>query len=863
MAESSHGTPHASREPGVAQQSSGPEPKPGQRSGRWQAFARTHLHDYGSRARRLWLAVVVLGAVVGAGALLWLAQHWAAGSAEGPMLMLGLSLPIIAVLAAFPVRIPRTKYVYPAADIFVFALLALLGPAAAVVATGVEAAVATVRQSRRVSSWLSAPAFAMLGMAAAGLVHTGLLWLLPAIGVQPGLTAWLALSAAALAYFAGSSLPVVALMAAKADRPVSLAHWIGTYGWTGAVFLVSAWVAALLAPHVSAGGVAVFAAAGALALVLLGLVNLSVAHHEREHAAQDARIRQAREEAEANQRRFLAAFTHAAIGMAIARPDGCVHQVNAALLALLGRQEADLVGRPFQELLHVEDVPAFARQERALRGGAEAPPAIELRCLHADGGERWVSLHLGRFDDPGNGTAAGTIYQLHDVTSRRHAEARLQHIAYHDGLTDLANRNRFIERLHELVERSRLDGVTLFAVLFLDLDRFKVVNDSLGHAAGNELLCEVARRLQRSVRSRDLVARLGGDEFAILLCSLSDAEQARWLAHRVLESLSRPMQIEGTEVLPAASIGLTISDLGYRTADEILRDADLAMYEAKTSGTGVALFDQSMLDRVAQRLALESELRQAIAAGQLELHYQPICALGAQGPTGLEALVRWNHPVRGPLSPALFVPLAEEAGIIGAMTEWVLDEAVRQLAHWRRTIPGLQELSVQVNVSGRDLSGEKLLPQVQRALERHELPPHLLGLEITETTLMARIQDSMRTLNALRAAGVRVAIDDFGTGYSSLAYLSTLPIDTMKIDRSFVAGMGERAQNMEIVRAVVTLGRALGSKIVAEGIETAEQLQALRALGVSHGQGYLLSRPVPAAQVPALLATLGGGQVSA
>ena len=437
------------------------------------------------------------------------------------------------------------------------------------------------------------------------------------------------------------------------------------------------------------------------------------------------------------------------------------------------------------------------------------------------------------------------------------AESRLQHIAFHDGLTDLANRSCFHERLDVAVERTRLDQRERFAVMFLDLDRFKIVNDSLGHIAGNMLLREVAERLRACVRPSDLVARLGGDEFAVLLEGLRDPADGMRLADRVLRSLMQPVAINGTEVVPGASVGITFSDLGYRTVDEVLRDADLAMYEAKAAGRGrVALFDSSMHARVAEKLALEADLRHAIGEGQLTVQFQPIWTLDPHRLVAVEALVRWMHPTRGAVNPAVFIGLAEESGHIEALTDWMIDHAAAQLAAWRREAPGFESLVMHVNISGRDLARPGLVQHVADTLARHELPAGTLALEITETTLMGRLDVALQTLEQLRAIGVLLAIDDFGTGYSSLAYLSTLPIDCLKIDRSFVMGLIEHPHNAEIVRAVLTLGRSLGRQVVAEGIETAEQLALLRSLGIELGQGYLLSRPLRADQVRTLLATV-------
>jgi diguanylate cyclase (GGDEF)-like protein len=388
------------------------------------------------------------------------------------------------------------------------------------------------------------------------------------------------------------------------------------------------------------------------------------------------------------------------------------------------------------------------------------------------------------------------------------------------------------------------------------------VNDSLGHNAGNLLLREVAQRLRVCVRPGDLVARLGGDEFAILLDNVQATEQALTLAQRVLDALMLPILINGAEVVPGASVGVTFSDLGYRAVDEVLRDADLAMYEAKAAGRGrVVAFDVSMHERVAEKLALETDLRHAIGEGQLKVMFQPLYYLQPYGLYGFEALARWEHPTRGPVSPAVFIAMAEESGHIEELTSWVIDHSVAQLAAWRQQSPQLAHLGMHVNISGRDLGRVDLAAEVQQVLARHALPGANLTLEITETTLMGRLDVALKTLGDLREAGVQCSIDDFGTGYSSLAYLSTLPIDSLKIDRSFVMGMDQQPQNVEIVRAVNNLGKSLGHRVIAEGIETPQQLALLRTLGVELGQGYLLSRPLRADQVLPMLVTDQGVSV--
>ncbi len=821
------------------------------RSGPWTRFAQRHLHDYNATATARWLGLVAAGMLAAAWALVQLAAL-----PTPTLLRVALGVAFVAVVALFPLHIPRTKYSIGVADVFVFALLALHGAPAAALAAGAEVLVGALPHLQAADQPGRHPAAATATMAALRAGLDALHGVLEAAGPPAAMATLAALCLVSLPYFAGTTLPLLAVVAAKNGQRVSLPDWAQNYSWLAAIYLLSAAVAGVLAVNARQFGPAVIVLAAAVASAVLALVHYSLRRQEADHQAQEARIAEAQREAALNQQRFTAAFTHAAIGMAIVRPDGTIHQVNQSLCTLLARTEPTLLNRRFDELLHPGDDQLFSRRVEGMADGSGESFSMELRCRSAGDRHLWVSLHCGRFIDPAS-ERNGLIYQLHDITSRRLAEGELHHIAYHDSLTDLANRNCFNERLDVAVERTRLDESLRFSVMFLDLDRFKVVNDSLGHIAGNTLLREVARRLSESVRPGDLVARLGGDEFAVLLEQVHDPADAMALAQRLLEAVSAPMMINGTEVMPGASIGITLSDLGYRTTDEVLRDADLAMYAAKADGRRrVMLFDQSMHERIAEKLKLEGDLRRAIGEGQLSLVYQPLYDLAPHRLSGFEALARWVHPERGPIAPDVFIGLAEESGHIEALTAWVIDRAVEQLASWRAADGHTGHLDMHVNISGRDLGNAALVPMVREVLQRHEVPAHCLTLEITETTLMGKLEVALGALHALREVGCKFSIDDFGTGYSSLAYLSTLPIDSLKIDRSFVMGMDQQAQNVEIVRAVVNLGRSLGKKIIAEGIETVEQLATLKDLGVNVGQGYLLSRPLRADHVPALFATM-------
>ena len=446
------------------------------------------------------------------------------------------------------------------------------------------------------------------------------------------------------------------------------------------------------------------------------------------------------------------------------------------------------------------------------------------------------------------------------------SERRYQHLAFHDSLTGLPNRRRFHELLVDAVAAARAVPAIDFAVMFLDFDRFKLINDSLGHDAGDEFLVHVSRRIQDSLRPGDVVARLGGDEFAVLVRRLESEAHVLALAERLMEALKRPFHVAGTELITSASIGITFSQFGYTTPEHVLRDADIAMYKAKGAGKArYALFDNSLHTEVAQRLRLEGELRHAIEDGQLWVAYQPIHELAGGRLVGFEALVRWRHPADGTIAPGTFLAIAEEAGMMVRISDFVLHCACRQLRQWQegldrqareqpheRNAPAAS-LTMSVNISGHDIAHPAFVARVSRALIEAGLQPRQLTLELTENILMSRLEGALPALVELRRLGVGLAVDDFGTGYSSLSHLATLPIDTLKIDRSFVSRLKAGSAEAAVVRSIVLLGSSLGKAVLAEGIETEAQLDELRALGCNLGQGFLLSPPLAPAQAEALL----------
>jgi diguanylate cyclase (GGDEF)-like protein/PAS domain S-box-containing protein len=434
----------------------------------------------------------------------------------------------------------------------------------------------------------------------------------------------------------------------------------------------------------------------------------------------------------------------------------------------------------------------------------------------------------------------------HNITERVHAEKQLVHNAFHDALTGLPNRALFHEHLRAAIDRAAR-RLTTFAVLFLDFDRFKVVNDSLGHSEGDKLLVQIARRLESCLRTSDIVARLGGDEFTILLDEFDDTEDAFSIIERIQQSLKEPFELSGREVFTSASIGIAVSNAAYTKPEELLRDADIAMYRAKESGRACyQIFNQAMHEQASVRLQLETEIRQAVERQEFRVFYQPIIEIQNGKIIGFESLVRWVHPERGIVSPVDFIPIAEETGLIIPLGEWVLRESCRQFREWQREKIADENLTISVNLSCKQFMQNDLVERITAILRETQLNAECLRLEITESHLIEDSELAVTIINRLRDIGVKLSIDDFGTGYSSLSYLHRLPIDYLKIDRSFVSRMLTNHENSEIVHTVITLAKNLGIEVIAEGIETIEQAEQLRKLDCRFGQGYFYSQPVNA-----------------
>ncbi|MFQ5857552.1 MAG: putative bifunctional diguanylate cyclase/phosphodiesterase, partial [Anaerolineae bacterium] len=553
--------------------------------------------------------------------------------------------------------------------------------------------------------------------------------------------------------------------------------------------------------------------------------------------------------------RFRELYEEAPIAYYSVGVDGRICRANRNTAEMSGYALDDLVGRPVFDLY--ADTPAGKEKAQEVfqrfRAGEEIR-GEELEWRTADGRSVWISITVRPFRD-----AEGRIVESRamavDITDRKRAEEQLLHDAFHDALTGLPNRALFVDRMIQAIERAKRHEEYMFAVLFLDLDRFKVVNDSLGHTIGDELLIAIARRLEVCLRAIDTVARLGGDEFVLLVEDIEDVSDATRVAERVQEELRLPFNLHGHEVFTTASIGIVLSTTGYDRPEEILRDADIAMYRAKVRGKArYELFDTAMRDRAVARLELETELRRAIERQEFRVHYQPIVSLAAGRIAGFEALLRWQHPERGLVSPGEFIPVAEETGLIIPIGQWVLREACQQMRDWQVQFPGGPPLTISVNLFRRQFQQPDLVEQVEQILQETGLDARSLRLEITESVIMENTESATAMLSQLKAMGVQVQMDDFGTGYSSLSYLNQFPIDTIKIDRTFVSKMGVDGNHSGIVHTMLTLARDLGMDTIAEGVETAEQLAYLKELECEYGQGYHLSKPLDSEAAEALIA---------
>lgn len=525
-----------------------------------------------------------------------------------------------------------------------------------------------------------------------------------------------------------------------------------------------------------------------------------------------------------------------------------IQMISDAWKDALGLEAPDLRWRSFLDFVHRTDRDDVVKRLNGISAD-RSTVRFSCRCKRRDG--RFLGLAWSVSHDPSEGLFYASAHET--AVSLTNSEASLPDV-FVDGLTGLPNRSLFLDRVQHALQRAQRRDELQFAVVYCGIDRFKVVNHSLGNRVGDLLLIEIANIIRRSIRPTDMVARLGGDEFGILLEEVKDASSPVRVIRRVQEKFVVPFQLYEHEVFSTLSSGITIIGEQYTGADQMIRDASMAMMKAKEQGGGsYVMFNRQMHDAAVRRLELELDLRKAVEKSQFEAYYQPIMEMKTGRLAGFEALVRWNHPIKGLISPAEFIPLAEETGLIVHIGRWMLEASCQQLALWHRRFPTQNTLSVSVNLSARQLHQADLADEINRILAETGLPPPCLKLEITESAMMEDADKAIIVLNALRKTGLKLLLDDFGTGYSSLSYLHRLPIDTLKVDRSFVMHMHESQADRGFVETIVNLAHQLGRDVICEGIELVEQARIIQQIGVSYGQGYLYSRPVAANQAEMLI----------
>ena len=555
-----------------------------------------------------------------------------------------------------------------------------------------------------------------------------------------------------------------------------------------------------------------------------------------------------------SEEQFRLTFEMAPIGMAITALNGQFKRVNQALCEALGYEEQELLKLSFADITYAEDLELHQTQQKALLANKGSDFQIETRYISRDLQIVDALLKVVIIRDS-KGQPLHFNNQIVDITERKHMEKQLLHDALHDSLTGLPNRALFMDRLDHELKRAQANPDYVFAVLFLDLDRFKVVNDSAGHLVGDQLLIEISRRLEKTVNFTDTVARLGGDEFTILLENIHNIKNAIAVAEKIDQALSIPFKLQGYELFTSASIGIALSSEGYDQPDEIMRDADLTMYSAKEQGRArYEIFNSSLHDRAITRLQLETDMRRGIEREEFLIYYQPIHSLETGKLAGFEALARWKHPVRGIVSPVEFIPVAEETGTIVALGTWIMERACRQMQSWQELYPHKYPLQISVNLSGKQLREPSLLEKIDSILQDTGLSPQSLKLEITESSLIENMEVATQTLLDIKSRGIKLSMDDFGTGYSSLSYLHRFPVDILKIDRSFVRDIRTNKGNYAIVKAIVTLAHVLEMEVIAEGLEDSFQLEQLKLLNCEYGQGYYFAKPLNLKQAECLVA---------
>ena len=743
-----------------------------------------------------------------------------------------VALITVGVASGIVVDFFRVKTSISISDLFSFVVILSFDGEAAVLLAMAEGFVSSLRVTRKLPTMLfNAGAMALTTYATVSCLRT-IFGPIDALSRGNYSFRFVMLTAATAFIQYGVNSALIATGGALRENHRPWTVWKKHYLWTSITYLACASAAGVTARLITEHGFLAFIGIIPIIAILYFTYITYVKNVESSAARAESQMR------------FHKAFDNAPIGMALVAAEGRWLQVNQSLCKILGYSEEELLETSFEVLAHPHDREVFLNGVKQTLEGKLLVCQMESRFLHKLGHDVCVLVAVSPLTDQPRDSSQ-LILQIQDITDRKTAENQLLRAAYHDDLTELPNRAWFLDQLKTALAKAQ-KGDQMFAVLFLDLDRFKVINDSLGHLTGDKLLIEIGNRLRNSVGRQNSVARLGGDEFTVLLNNIKSPSEAADLALEIQQQVSSPLRLSDYETSTTASIGIAIYEPGYNYAEELLRDADTAMYQAKSLGKArYVMFNKNMHTQALTRLQLETDLRRAIERSELFLQYQPIVSLSSGRLTGFEALVRWHHPDQGLIMPQEFIALAEEMGLIIPLGSWVLNEACTQMQQWLTQFAITQPLSMSVNLSSKQfVLPNRLSDSVRKTLDSTGLDPRILTLEITESAVMQNFELAGDMLTELRDAGVRLSIDDFGTGYSSLSYLHRLRIDALKIDRSFINRINRDNENNEILRTIVVLGHNLGIGVIAEGVESKQQLALLQELRCDAAQGYLFSRPV-------------------
>lgn len=758
----------------------------------------------------------------------------------------------IAVGSRMTIQIPRFKSHISVSDTFIFLVFLMYGGEAAVILAAIEAFASSWRFcNRKLTVFFNAATMAVstsvvvVVLKAAGLYSTELL--LGRGNNQRGFL--IALSVIAVTQFLVNT-SLASIHGALKDKMLLWDTWINKYLWTFFTYFVGAACAGLLVQVADTMGFGVVLATFPVIFFVfqayrMYLKNVEMSMQQAEQAEQYARILESQSDAlRESEERFRSAFDYAPIGIGLVSPAGKWVKANHALSEILGYTEEEFLATDFHSVLHEDDLGPTLVKIHDLLSGKEPNCQMEQRYVHKSGRIVWTLWSVSAASDVNYGQP-NLIFQIQDITDKKSAEEKLQHEATHDALTGLPNRPFFMGRLSAALDKTHLLNDYKVSVLFIDLDRFKYVNDSLGHLIGDELLKEIAVRLRDCMRPSDTVARLGGDEFTILVEGRYDNREVTRIADRIQKKFSMPFDLLGHEVYTSASIGILHASESHRTSEDVMRDADTAMYQAKRAGKARhEVFDEKMHKAAKEILRLETDLRRAVEREEITVFYQPIYSLASGEIECVESLARWDHPELGSIPPTKFIPLAEEIGLIDKLCDQVLRRATSEMGQINARRTGEPQFAVSVNLSCRQFGQSTLVQSVESILDETGFSPRDLKFEITESVFFEHQERAIAMLNELRGRGIEIDIDDFGTGYSNLGYLKKLPVSALKIDRSFVSMIDDKGGNDEIVRAIITLARNLGLSVVAEGVETDTQLETLKQLGCENAQGFLFAEPM-------------------